>query len=542
MPFNSGFYNRTNVTHFNASIINTGLLNVVVTPTIVTSGIDLDVTITNLTSGNQSGIIFNFDIGWGNSGVEPMPTHVWLADPSWNRDPIPTYNEVRANYYGASNFTATGAGAINRGLWSPCMVFEHSGGRAIGISTNYPAGCRMRTSMSGTSLYLFLQGWIPGDNPVYGTLIPQDFFASGETMNFKVWMRETSGSILTTGTSLNLCQPYVDWARATFPNMRNAIKSPGRIYGSFIALGVVGNSGNPRYYGRFGSGLDVLPWAESTNWYQIFDTFPKPHELKSKGFGGIMFWNPAGHQPNTDFPSASFEDLPSHLKARTWQISDWGRRNNLKVYNYHAGTWLFFQPNGRWDEVQRYNFITNSGFLGTNYTFGQLVKPTFNPTGYQRIKNNTTNGWLTCTDGMGMDAMGSVLTFPWITGALVEMRQRHPSAMIFSESFADDRTSFYCLSCYYPYNQWDGIKCELANRLYGENDAFIVINQFDYPNPTTASGRAEFVSGVYAAEQAGITPIILCDMTAFNLLAPPSVSNNSFKLDKLENRTSRRIR
>jgi hypothetical protein len=539
MPFTTGFYNRTNVTHFNSVAVNTGVLNVVVTPTVVTSGVDIDVTITNLTSGNQSGINFSFDIGWGQSGVNPLPTHVWLADPSWNRDPVVTgYDDVRANYYGSRNFTSTD---INRGLWSSCMVFEHTGGRAIGISTNYPATCRLRTSYSGTNCHAYINGFITGTSSAYGSVIPQDFFSSGETMNFKVWLREHSGSPVTTGVSLNLCQPYIDWCQSTFTNYRNSLRSNGRVYGFFMALGVVGNSGNPRYYGILNSGT-VRPWETTTNWADIFSGLPRPEQLKAKGFDSIMFWNPAGHQPSTDFISNSLEAMPDHLINRLWQIKQWSIANNIKVYSYHGNTWTTYNTNATgWDSPQIYNQNVNSGILDVNYTFQQLRKPTINATGNDLIRRNTTNGWLVWTDGLGMDAMASLLSNPWVTGSLIEMRNKRPDGVIFSENYTDDRTSFYCLSSYYPYNQWDGLRCELANRLYGNNDAFIIINQFDYANPTTLSGRQNFVSGVLQAEAAGLVPIILCDSTAFDLLPYPSVSNNN-KLDKLERRTSRRIR
>jgi hypothetical protein len=536
MPFNPVVYNSGNVYSSDGNFLPTGVFSVSVTTTGVTSGINIKVTVTNLTSGNQLGLRYYADLGWGLSGVNPMPTHVWVPDPSFSRDAIVTgFTDVRANFYGGNNYTSLD---INRCISSSCMVFEHVSGRAIGLSTNYPSTFRLLPRMSGSNLQLYMWGFMTGTHPTYGSIVPQDFFTSGSSITFDVWLREHSGSTVTTGVALNLCQPYFDWMSVNFPNRRNSIKSDKRIYGFFMAVSQ--SSGNPRSYGKFGSGLDINPWENTTDWYKIFDSLPKPAELKAKGFDSLLFWNPAGTVPGLDFPSITFVDLPSHLKDKAWQVSEWGRRNNLKVLSYHGSSWAVFQVSS-WNEPMKFNFTPRQGYMGVDYTFAQAVKAGLDVTGVNAVKANVTNGWMNFSDGMGMDALPSITQFPFLSGAYSELRATHPNKVLFSENFVDDRTQSYFLSSYYPYNQWDGIKCPLLQRLYGESNAYIIINQYDYPNPATAGGRAAFASGVYQAETAGLVPIILCDSTAFNLLSYSGVST-VVGVDKFDKKSGKRLR
>ena len=535
MPFTTGFYNSGNIRYFNGTSVPTGIFNISITTSPVTSGIDIDITVTNLTSGNQSGIAWNFDMGWGVSGTDPLPNNVWLADPSFNRDALPTgFVDIKANFYGTSNYTSND---INRSLWSPCMVFDRSGTRAIGFSTNYPNPIRITPTMSGTRPVIYTQGCqITPAHPTYGTFMPQDFFTSGSSITFKAWLREHSGSVMTTGIALDLCKPYTDWFATNFPNRRNVPANKKRVYGFFFAQSE--SSGNPRSYNIFSGGLQ--PWNSSTDWFKLFDTLPSPAKLKSKGCEGIMFWNMAGTSPGQDFPSVSFTDLPSHLREKVWQIPEWGRKNNINVYAYHASTWYIYQDKN-WNDPFKYNSIQRSGSLGTDFTFQQATRPVFSPTGYQKIKDETINGWLVYTDALGMDACPSVTAVPWVSGALIEIRESRPNKFVFTEALTDDRSQSFCLSAYYPYRQWDGINCPLVNRLFGDNNNIIIINQFDYPNPTTLAGRQNFVSGVLQAEAAGLKVVFLSDSTAFEMLDNGSGIQNFGGLDIYKNKTGKRI-
>lgn len=517
MTFNIAAYTSGNILTTALAALNHSQYNVSVTGTIVPSGINLSVTVRNMTTGNLPSVYALLPIGWGTSGVEAAPTNIWLADYSYKRGGLGSgyVDDSRASEFGQNYFES---GAVNRSLSMPVMAVD-AGTKIISVGTNYPYFCSLRTAMISGSTYglLFRSYRTYYAGASVGFEGPRDVFTSGETRTWDFWLREASGYAVTTGVAVSMQQPFVDWIGAAHPNIRPP-KVSGKIYGFFVAANQGSSTGNPRNY-NFTSG--VAPWSGST-WSDILNNhIPAPADLKSRGYNGVMVWCAGGWDiTSLTFAPADFRLLPKNLKDSISEFRDWGKAHDLKMYIYQGGGYSYFQT-GDWQSTISYGEDNITYFGGPTegvpqFVLASAVKPSLNPTGIIEWQKNNRDGWFTWSDGMGLDATIDVMKNSGMIPILQEVRNMYPDKMIISENFRTIVDQCYRPTMVYPPSYFEAYRCPLQEVIHPGFQNFIVLNRFEYTydNP----GRAEWISVINQAEAVGLTVITLTDPATFYFL------------------------
>jgi len=503
MPFSIAAYTSGIFSKTDNSVVGSGYA-VTVTGTIVTSGINLDVTVRNLTTGNMPALKWRIDCGWGASGVGNVPTGIFLADISWKNRPIGAQyvNSLRNSFWGIS-FFSTGNDA-NAGLNIPAMCL-HAGTRAIGIANNYPYAHVLRTVIVSGSYGIesFGDHSYTAD---HGTEKINDFYASGESRSWNIWLRECSGYPVTTGVSLAMIQPYTDWFTSAWPNQRPPVMS-GRIHGQFF--GQTESSGNPRGYNIISG---VYPSSGTVDWNTVLETFfPSPANMAAKGENGVMIWCLPGKIPNYEFPMNIAQSTPENLASKFYQVNDWSRANGVKVYLYIGAGYLYYQPSGNWnDPFLRMELDTATV---TGYNLATATRHAINPVAHDICKLNIDNGALVWFDGIGLDAMPDVVLRPYMTGVLQTLRNERPGKFILAEAFKTPQTQSYIPCTYYPSYRWDGLRCPWLDTVFPGYQNWAILNSSEFAN--TGLYNAE----IARCEAAGLGIITLTSPTTFNSIS-----------------------
>lgn len=521
MPFNIASYTSGNILTTANAALNYSQYHVTVTGTVVPSGLDLTVTVRNLTTGNLPSINALFPIGWGASGVEAAPTNIWLADYSYKRGGLGSgyVDDSRASEFGQNYFES---GAVNRSLSMPVVAVD-AGTRIVSASTNYPYYCSLRAAMISGSTYglLFRSYRTYYAGASVGFEAPRDFFSSGETRSWNFWFREASGYAVTTGVAVSMQQPFVDWIGSAHPNMRPP-KVSGKIYGFFMAANQGSATGNPRNYI---STSGVNPWSGST-WSDILNNhIPSVSDLKSRGYNGIMIWCAGGWNYNdVTFAPADFRILPKNLKDSISEFRDWGKAHDLKMYIYQGGGYSYFQT-GDWDSTVQYGENDITYFGGPTgvpqFSLATAVKPSLNVTGIIEWQKNNRNGWFIWADGMGLDATLDVIKNSGMIPILQELRSMYPDKMIISENFRTIVDQCYRPATVYPPSYFEPYRCPLQEVIHPGFQNFIILNRFEYTYDN--SGRDAWINTINQAESVGLSVITLTDPATFYFLPQSGV-------------------
>lgn len=505
MPFNIAAYGSHIFSKTDNGVLPAETYDITVTGTVVTSGMNIDVTVRNLTSDNQPALKWRIDCGWGTSGVAVAPTGLFLADVSWKNRPMGSQyvNSLRNAFWGTS-FFSTGVDAA-AGINIPAMCI-HAGSRAIGIANNYPYAHVICPVIISGSIY-GIESF--GDNTYtadHGTERINDFYSSGETRSWNIWLRECSGYTVTTGVSLSMIQPYTDWFMSAWPDQRPPVLS-GRIHGQFF--GQTETSGNPRGYNIISG---VYPSSGNVDWNTVLNTFfPSPAAMAAKGENGVMIWCLPGKKPTYEFPMNIAQSTPENLASRFYQVKDWSNSNGVKVYVYLGAAYLYYQPSGNWDDP--FLRMENDTATVTGYVLASATRHAFNPTGASISRLNIDNGALVWFDGAGFDAMPDVVLRPYMTGILQTLRNERPGKFLLAEAFKTPQTQSYLPCTYYPSYRWDGLRCPWLDTVFPGYQNWAILNSSEFAN-----------TGVYNAEiarceAAGLGIITLTSPTTFNAIS-----------------------
>ena len=515
MAFQVSDYTSGKILTTSMTALNYSTYDVTVTGTLVTSGIDLTITVRNKTGTNQPSVNMLFPIGAGVSGTDPYPSSIWLADYAYKRRPMGVsgyLDSTRSSEFGQNYYAS---GAANRSLNIPVMAVD-DGAKVYGVSTNYPYFHSIRTAMISGTTYGF-------DIRTYKTYYasaeagfegPRDFYTSGETRTWNVWLREASG-VMSTGLAMSTHQPFIDWVSGAYPYNRPP-RVTGKIYGYFLSIPGAATSGNPRNY-SVSSGIQ--PWATGVTWSQILDNhIPSVADLKSRGFNGVMFWAAAGFELNEIFAPADFRTLPGNLKNSVSEVRDWALANDMKVYIYQGGGYSYYQT-GDWDSPILYAESGQTYFGGTD----TINYPQFNITGAQRVtiypsairewNTNNRDGWMVWSDGMAYDAALDVFKNSGALPLLQELRQAYPNKMIMAENMKTIYDQSLRQSAVYPTDYFEPYRCPLQERIHPGFQNFAIFNRFEYPY--TASGRLDWLNILNQAESVGLCVITLTDPDTF---------------------------
>jgi hypothetical protein len=528
MPFNINDYGSGKLRRLDGGDPSSAIWEIRVTGTLVTSGINIDITVRNKTSGNQESLDFLAPIGWGTSGVEPAPTHTWLADHSYKRNPVISgyaHTSIRAHEFAQNYYLISGT---NRSLNIPTIAIDN-GARIIGLSTNYPYPCSLKFMMvSGTTYGFELDTYRRYFSSVEaGFTAPRDFYTSGESRSWSIWLREASGTI-STGVATEIHRPFINWISGAYPVNRPPRVS-GRIYGYFLSIPQGSNTGNPRNY-AVASG--VSPWLDSITWSDILENhIPPPADLKARGFNGVMLWSVAGFELNEVFAPSDFKNLPRGLKNSIGELRDWGRTHDMKVYIYQGGGYWGYQT-GDWESPILYGEdLSYTGGTDTgNYLQYNLATATrfrLLPAAITEWNINNRDGWYVWSDGMGLDAAIDIARNSGVISLMTELRTMYPDKPIIGENLKTIYDQTLRQSAHYPYIWWDKMRCPLQEVIMPGYQNFAIWNRFEDPfSPySTDTGRA-YVSGLFESEAVGLIPITLCDPTTFYLIPTTGVVPN----------------
>lgn len=528
--YNTGTYPSGIVKMVDGTSYSTNTYDVIIVPTLVNngSGINLDITVTNLTTGNQPALRVDLDAGWGNiTGTAPVDS-MWFSDPSFKFHTVGTgsanYIASRPYIYDGANY---GVFSISSGLSlaNPLLVIGNSG-KMIGFATNDSHQNTLNCiNISGNYGFQQMGGYTQWTGAtVTGAFVfsgPIDHFSSGEVRNWQIYLRTVSpsvGSSFGSGSvtgALETVQPYIDWYTTNYPDNRPP-KIKGRILALMLAINGAG-SGSRDYIVVSG----VTPDSSGQDWNSLFRVqLPEPRILRSLGFNTVLIWNIAGVASGPYIPSI-WDNLPDNLKSTTHQIDEWSRANKIDIGFWVGSAYGYYQTG---------NF--NSTLLSTEPAIGNLGS-TYNiatasgryiiPEALTYSRRNIENGAMIHGKIVGFDGGPSFARSPWFMDVASGIRTERPNKMVFTENYHADLGQNYIPTTYYPHTQWDQQRCPLMDQLIPNYQNFIIINNFDFSAGQRPSGAMNMV---YLAESMGICPIIFYDyfITSMN---PPSSLNES---------------
>lgn len=529
MPFNINDYTSGKMLRLDGGTPSAAIWDITVTGVLVTSGIDITITVRNKTSGNQESLDCMFPIGWGTTGTVTDPTHCWLADHSYKRQPLTSgyaHTTIRASEFGQNYYLISG---VSRSINIPAVAID-AGTRLISYSTNYPYPCAIKFQMISGGIYgCELDTYRRYFSTVEaGFTAPRDFYTSGETRSWNVWLREVSGYTVTTGVAVEAQRPFINWISGAYPVNRPPLVT-GRIYGYFLSIPQGSNTGNPRNY-AVTSGIQ--PWSDSITWTDVLENhIPPPADLKNRGFNGVMIWAAAGFEQDEVFAPSDFRNLPRGLKNSVNEFMDWGRSNDLDVYIYQGGGYWGYQT-GDWASPVLYaENITYTGGTDTGnypqFNLATATRPVISPSAIVEWNINNRDGWMIWSDGMAFDAAIDVFRNSGIMPLMLELRRMFPDKMILAENLKTIYDQTVRQSAHYPYTWWDRQRCPLQESIMPGYQNFALFNRFEEPfTPySDTTGRA-YVSGIFEAEALGLSFITLCDPTTFYLIPTTGVLTN----------------
>lgn len=478
--------NTYNPAHWDATI----------TATPVTSGVNINVSITNRTANNMFAPNIILDIGWGASGTL-WPTAMSLAAPSFKRWAMGAQyvDSTRPDQYGDNYFPTSG---VDAGLNIPALCWDNSTG-CIGFGTNYPYTAQYRNVITSSGRYgLWLQHSYTPPTISSSYVPPQDWYSSGENKTFDIWLRAGSGTVTDANLALPLAlqQPFASWYQSTVGNYRPP-RVAGRIHGILMAS-FANQSTNRGYSSRNGVRVDT-----ATGWAHLLNNHLSVANLKASGYTGTMLWALNGVDlvdNNNNYLPVVWSDLPSGLKSDVPNLQQWQVDNNFDIYvwvgqAYYKSASGFKVTNPLVKVTPPYSWI--SGSLTPQWDLSTAVKYTGVLDGFEKyIDANIANGPLVYCKGVGLDFAPNHPSFPAITGVYGKLRREHPDKIIFTEGLSDCVTQGLLASTYTainsaPYafkNQFDMIRCPLQEMLTSGYQNFILYSE---PSPPSVMSSGE---------------------------------------------------
>lgn len=511
----SGDYDpHTILKYYDGTEYSDSMYTVTITPTQVTSGWDIRVQVSS--TGNAPALRLNIKTGWGISGTDAPPTHFWFADPSFKRTPLGSsgyVNSLWPRIYGGRVWNTETPLSFGPALNVPAIVMDN-GTRILGVShnrqklneiyTNIMADDAFGVVSNGNRSYF---AGISGATTAFYS-VPNDYTTATISEDFTVWIRELEVGAVSTGWALSGIAPYIDWFKTTYPDERPP-RISGRVYGRYLSQTAFLGT-NIRGYASSGV---YTTW----DWYDVMDNLIPPiSDLRTYGYSHIMFWD-AGGSLTGWFPGVQagsiniFDDMPRNLKNTLYQLDDFAQATGIKVWFWSPGSYGLFQD-GNWNTLPQQEMSSSMIYHegGPHYTVTELTPSTINPTGLTIAKRNMDNGLMAYSFGLGLDACPDPVKLPWITGFLTPLRedsQKFRFAM--TESFTTDIGQSKFPSAFFPYTQWDMIRCPFLNEVFPNYQNGVILNWSNIPTDASGGRDNYFQYLVGKIEEEGMLPILL---------------------------------
>jgi hypothetical protein len=500
ITLDTGDYGSGIITSDGSTALNSSIWNYSTNPTVVGgTGINIEVCITNLTSGNQRAQhVFTVKTGMSVNEVFLTGIHYWSADNIVTR--WPRNSGTVSPFFWGRNATYPIQFKV------PFMGVD-DGIRICSVSCNYKMPMEyvglMTDGLANYSLQLIADRSPNGDN-INGRA-PVDWYASGESRCFNIYIGISSG--ITNRNCVQSISQYAEWYKSNFP-YNHPPRINGRILGINLSQGDQASTINTpfdndrKYHSSNPTNHQVLTHSNTftypynhpklcSGWIQLLTSWIDYKLLKQNNYNGVMLWGTSGTSGSIfDFFPSIVSNLPDNLYNTLTEINTWSQRRNINVYFWAGQALGKYQLSG-WNS-DLYNTLS-SGYYNLsagsfNLSNNAIGRWCINPTGHDQIVRNFHSGVFLYTNGAGLDACPPVSSDPWVTGYTHQFRQQFPNSLFSVESVLEDISLNLCPNCYFPHTEFKG-RCAFLEEVTSGYQPLVVINYFtDFYNPMVNLG------------------------------------------------------